>query len=178
MDAARIVGGWRGTGMVLAAALALSLAAGCGSAGSPARAPGPGGSLAAGRTGPRSAVPWARVGLGWVLAQYWPGRFGGMAKPEAAAATLYLIDPAGGRYRLYRWPVTRNPPFLTDWSGDKTRALVSTGSAVEQVVLATGQVSQVRLPGRAQVIGYTRPHGGGCSAGGRPGPWPGCPGTA
>jgi hypothetical protein len=159
MGAARIITGWRGTGMVLAAALALNLAAGCGSAGSPARAADPGGGLAAGRTGARSAVPWARVGPGWVLAQYWPGRFGGMAEPEAAAATLYLIDPAGGRYRLYRWPVTRNPPFLTDWSGDKTRALVSTGSAVEQLVLATGQISQVRLPGRAQVIGYTRPSG-------------------
>lgn len=150
--------------MILAAALVLSLA-GCGSPGSPARAAGPGtgpgGSLAAGQTGPRSAVPWARVGPGWVLAQYWPGRFEGMAKPVAAAATLYLIDPAGGRYRLYRWPVTRNPPFLTDWSGDKTRALVSTGRAVQQVVLATGQDSQVRLPGRAQVIGYTRPDGQG-----------------
>lgn len=150
--------------MILAAALVLSLA-GCGSAGSPARAAGPGtgpgGSLAAGQTGSRSAVPWARVGPGWVLAQYWPGRFGGMAKPEAATATLYLIDPSGGRYRLYRWPVTKNPPFLTDWSGDRTRALVSTGRAVEQVVLATGEVSQVRLPDRAQVIGYTRPSGQG-----------------
>jgi hypothetical protein len=38
---------------------------------------------------------------------------------------------------------------------------MSTGSAVEQVVLATGEVSQVRLPGRAQVIGYTRPRGQG-----------------
>ena len=69
--------------MILAAVLVLS-PTGCGSAGSPARAAGPGtgpgGSLAAGQKGPRLAVPWARVGPGWVLAQYWPGRFGGMAK--------------------------------------------------------------------------------------------------
>jgi hypothetical protein len=107
MGADRVITRWRGAGMILAAALVVSLA-GCGNAGSPARAAraagpeaGPGGSLHAGQTGPRSAVPWARVGPGWVLGQYWPGRFGGTAKPVAAAVTLYLIDPAGGRYRRF-----------------------------------------------------------------------------
>ena len=119
-------------------------------------------SLGAGQTGPRSAVPWRQVGPGWVLAEYWPGSFGFVGKPMAAAAVLYLFDPAGGRYRLYRWPVTENPPFLEDWSGDKTRALLSTAAgALEQVILATGKVSHIRLPGQTQAIGYTRPSGQG-----------------
>jgi hypothetical protein len=79
----------------------------------------------------------------------------------AAGATLYLIDPAGGRYQLYRWPATASPPELIDWSGDETRALLGTGGALEQVRLATGTVSHLRLPGGAQVIGYTRPSGNG-----------------
>jgi hypothetical protein len=95
--------------------------------------------------------------VGWVLAEYWPGRSAGVAKPVAAAATLYLIAPAGGRYQLCRWPDTASPPELIDWSGDKTRALLGTGGALKQLRL----VSHLRLPGRAQVIGYTRPSGNG-----------------
>ena len=150
--------------VVLAGALAFTLA---GSGGALAATAGgrtvwSAASLGAGQTGPRPAVPWREVGPGWVLAEYWPGRYEWEAKPRAAAPTLYLIDPAGGRYRLYRWPVTKNPPFLADWSGDKTRALVSLPSgAFEQVVLATGKVSRFRLPGAAQALAYTRPAGKG-----------------
>ena len=157
-------GGWlRGNSLALAGALAVTLAS---SGSAPAAAAGrrPAASVAslgAGQTGPRSAVPWREVGPGWVLAEYWPGRYEWEAKPRAAAATLYLIDPAGGRYRLYRWPVTKNPPFLVDWSGDKSRALVSSSGPLEQVVLATGKISRFRLPGEAQVIAYTRPSGQG-----------------
>jgi hypothetical protein len=114
----------------------------------------------AGRTAQRSAVPWRQVGFGWVLAEYWPGSLGVAGRRRAAAAVLYLFDPGGGRYRLYQWPVTNNPPLLMGWSGDKTRALFySTSGAVEQVVLKTGRLSRIRLPGKAQVIGYTRPRG-------------------
>jgi hypothetical protein len=132
-------------------------------AGGLAAASGHGASLAAGQLGSRSAVPWRRVGAGWVLAEYWPGQFAFQGTPVAAAAALYLIDPAGGWYRLYRWPVTKSAPYLVDWSGDKSRALVSstTGQGLEQVVLATGKVSRVRLPSAVQVIGYTRPAGQG-----------------
>jgi hypothetical protein len=121
--------------------------------------------LGAGRAWP--PVSWARArrcrGGGWVLAEYWPGRFAFQGTPVAAAATLYLIDPAGGRYRLYRWPVTKSAPYLVDWSGDKSRALISstTGQGLEQVVLATGKITRVRLPAAVQVIGYTRPAGHG-----------------
>jgi hypothetical protein len=118
-------------------------------------------SLVAGQVGPRSAVPWRRVGAGWVLAEYWPGQFGFQGKPKAAVATLYLIDPAGRRYRLHRSAVTKNPPFLVDWSGDKTRALLGGAGSLEEVTLATGQVRQFRLPAGVQLIGYTRPDGRG-----------------
>lgn len=156
---------WRGgKNLVLAGALAVSLV-GSGSAFAASASARPVASVAslnAGQTGPRSAVPWREVGPGWVLAEYWPGRYVWEAKPRAAAATLYLIDPAGGRYRLYRWPVTRNPPFLADWSGDKSRALVSwTSGRLEQVVLTSGKASRLRLPGGAQVFAYTRPGGHG-----------------
>jgi hypothetical protein len=153
----------RSKNLVLAGVLAVSLASSGGAFAATAggRPVASVASLAAGKTGPRSAVPWREVGPGWVLAEYWPGRYGWDAKPRAAAATLYLIDPAGGRYRLYRWPVTKNPPFLVDWSGDKSRALVSTSGPLEQVVLATGKVSRFRLPGGAQALAYTRPSGQG-----------------
>ena len=65
-----------------------------------------------------------------MLTVYWPGRFSWAGKPLAAAPVLYLIDPQGGRYQLYRWPITRNPPSLVDWSGDKARALVSSAAIV------------------------------------------------
>jgi len=149
--------------MVVAAALAASLSGGnvggALAAGAAEHAVALPRSLGPGQTGPRSAVPWRRVGAGWVLAEYWPGRYASAGTPRAAAATLYLIDPAGGRYRLYRWPVTKNPPFLVDWSGDKARALVSLAGALEQVVLATGRVLHFRLAGQAQVVGYARPLG-------------------
>jgi hypothetical protein len=149
--------------LVVVGVLGLSAAAGTG--GAPAataavRLAVAAAGLRAGQTGARSAVPWRHVGPGWVLAMYWSGRFVFAGKPKAAAPVLYLFDPAGGRYRIRQWPVTRNPPSLMDWSGDKTRALVSTStSTMEQVVLATGKLNFFRLPGQAAAIGYTRPRG-------------------
>ena len=171
-----------GTSAALAAAIAVSLPIGgsvalaadavahsaaraaghaAGSATGHAAALAVGSSMAAGQVGARSAVPWRRVGAGWVLAEYWPGQFAGNGKPRSAAATLFLIDPAGGRYRLHRSAVTKNPPFLVDWSGDKSRALASGTGWLEQVILATGRVGRFRLPTGVQVIGYTRPDGRG-----------------
>jgi TolB protein len=111
--------------------------------------------------GSRAAVPWGRVGPGWALAEFWPGRFGDEGTPRAAAATLYLIDPAGGRYALHRWAATKSPPFLVDWSGDKRRAVLVAprGAGLEQVVLATGKITRFHLAGHANLIGYTRPDG-------------------
>jgi TolB protein len=119
-----------------------------------------GAALGAGQVAGRAAVPWRRVGPGWVLAEYWNGRFAEQGKPKAAPATLYLVDPAGGRYRLYQWASTKTPPDLQDWSGDKTRALVATSAGgLEQITLATGKVSRFSLAGQASASGYTRPDG-------------------
>jgi hypothetical protein len=148
----------RGLYLFLTAVLTATLATGTNALGSTGSA----GILGAGQTGPRSAVPWRQVGPGWVLAEYWPGRPVWEFKPRAARATLYLIDPAGGRYRLYQWRATKTPPYLVDWSGDKKRALLSlspTSSQLEQVVLPTGQTTEFRLPGDAQALAYTRPTG-------------------
>jgi TolB protein len=162
-------GSRRAAAAVLAAGVvAAGLAAGCGVAvAAPAghrASSGSGTLLSAGQVGARSAVPWRRVGPGWVLAEYWNGRFREVEKAVAAPASLYLVDPAGGRYQLYRTASTTSPPVLVDWSGDKTRALLrttaATAGAIEQVTLATGAVSRpVKLAGQASVIGYTRPSG-------------------
>jgi TolB protein len=105
-------------------------------------------------------VPWHRVGPGWALTEIWRGH-GGEGHPlKAAPVSLDLVDPAGGRYVVRRWPATKNPPSLVDWSGDKGRALLSTGGrGFEQVALTTGGVSPFRVPGGVNVIGYTRPDG-------------------
>ena len=103
-------------------------------------------------------MPWDRVGAGWVLAQY------ASAPPEGGSgpAALYLISPGGTRYQLASWPDWRFAPQLAAWSPDGKRALFQVFSGkggVEQLTLATGQVSTFILPGEANPIGYTTPHG-------------------
>jgi TolB protein len=54
---------------------------------------------------------------------------------------------------------------LIDWSGDKTRALVGTPSGeLDQLVLATGKITTIKLPREAMIIGYTLPTGHGLLA--------------
>ncbi len=115
------------------------------------------GMLPAGQTGPRSAVPWRKVGPGWELAQY-SGHSAGDLHPKAGATILYLVDPAGGRYQMYRWPASAATPELIDWSGDKTRALLSAAHKVIQITLATGKASRFRIA-NSWALGYTRPNG-------------------
>jgi hypothetical protein len=107
----------------------------------------------------RVSVPWDRVGAGWVLAQYTSARpEGGGSGPEA----LYLISPAGTRYQLARWPNSQTAPQLAAWSPDGKRALFQVFSGkggVEQLTLATGQMSGFHMPGLASPIGYTTPRG-------------------
>lgn len=156
----------------LALAIAVACATGTAAAASaaPVRAAGqlartdstePAGStgLAAGQTGPRSTIPWAKVGPGWTLTEYTQGTY---QKPRPV--TLYLVDPLGGKYEIYQWPATSTPLRLIAWSGDKTRALFSpvTGKRVrlEQLVLATGKMTSFGLPASVgSVFGYTDPDG-------------------
>jgi hypothetical protein len=156
---------WRGRAAAALAAAGLATAglavAGCGTAAGPPARAGGGLGLAAGQAAGRPAVPWARVGPGWVLAEYWNGRYAEQGPPRSAPASLYLVSPADGRYLLYRTAATSHPPTLIGWSGDKARALLRTAApgGMEQVTLATGRVTPFRLPAQASVIGYTRPSG-------------------
>jgi hypothetical protein len=118
-------------------------------------------------TGPTAAtlagVPWSKVGPGWELAEYSTGRppgtvTGGVVK--AYQVTLYLISPAGARYAVHSWTGPATVPYLIAWSGDKTRALLDLSAGkYEQLTLATGKLTAVRLAGQAQPAGYTLPDG-------------------
>jgi len=78
-------------------------------------------------------VPWHSVGRGWILAD--------LAASQSASGrgTLYLVSPAGHRYRLGSAPAGA---ALADWSGDGTDALFFTqppGSAT------TGTITVLNL---------------------------------
>ncbi len=125
--------------------------------------------LGAGQTGTRAAVPWSKVGPGWALAMYSASQGGEAVEPKTGPATLYLVDPQGGKYKLITWsarsPQARAPWNLVDWSGDTRRALFSSGYAgatrehLHQLQLRTGHVSSFTLPKDVIAIGYTRPDG-------------------
>jgi hypothetical protein len=77
-------------------------------------------------------IPWTQVGPGWLLATWSqvPGRSAGNLPPgepapATATSTLYLVDPAGGRYPITTFPPpgAGPSPTLADWSGDGTHAL-------------------------------------------------------
>lgn len=82
---------------------------------------------------PVASVPWSQIGPGWVLATWSPvtGTRPGEEPPageptrDEATTTLYLVDPAGGRYPITTFPPPgdKAAPELIDWSGDGTRAL-------------------------------------------------------
>jgi hypothetical protein len=113
-----------------------------------------------GRTAARASVPWSHVGAGWVLAQYTTAPAGGGA--GSGSAELYLISPGGTRYQLASWPDWRTAPELVAWSPDGKRALFQVFSGkggVDQLTLATGQMSTFVMPGSATPIGYTTPDG-------------------
>jgi TolB protein len=119
--------------------------------------------LPAGQTGARSAIPWSLVGPGWTLASFDTGRNGVGGDTE----TLYLVDPAGGRYRAWRWvgtgtDFTAQLPVLVAWSGDGSTALLldfeedGNPTGYTEISLKTGQVTAPSLP---SVAGFTRPGG-------------------
>lgn len=122
---------------------------------------------------PLSAVPWSQVGPGWLLAMWSPapGLHPGESPPpgaptwQTAATTLYLVDPAGGRYPITTFPAPGDgpSPHLVDWSGDGTRALFSTegkaGTVVTEVDLRSGTKTSFTVDGTHPSIRYTRPEG-------------------
>jgi hypothetical protein len=122
--------------------------------------------LGSGRTASPSRVPWRRVGPGWALVVYTTATpFA--TRPKPGATTLYLVDPAGGKYVMYRWPQVPadGGVYLLAWSGDGKRVMLrvytgagSTGQ-LDQLTLATGRLTRLKLPASASPITYTRPDG-------------------
>jgi hypothetical protein len=151
-------------GAVLASVLATALVTGA--AGTAIAASHPAGhqvELGAGQTGTAAQVPWRQVGPGWELVQY-DATTNTLGHVKPGPVTLYLVDPAGGRYRMHRWAARAAvQPYLADWSGDITRALFVAGTnTVQELNLRTGTMTAIRLQHAANVVGasYTRPSGG------------------
>ena len=116
-----------------------------------------------------SSVPWTQVGPGWMLATWSPvpGRSAGpmppgQPTPETATTTLYLVDPAGGRYAVTTFPPPgeQASPELVDWSGDGGHALFDAQYAKPPaaivVDLHTGTQTTLALRGSPR---YSRPEG-------------------
>lgn len=140
---------WRNhLGVFAAAAM---LAAGCSSTGSAPSTSADTQAAAYGVEAPIGSVPWSQVGPGWLLATSGSGA-------QNAATTLYLVDPAGGRYPITTFPSSSaQPPDLVDWSGDGSHALLSTGDATAVLVeLRTGKQTMITVNGHPR---FTRPDG-------------------
>ena len=117
-----------------------------------------------------ATIPWSQVGPGWMLATWSPvpgGRPGAPLPPgspthETATTTLYLVDPAGGRYAITTFPPPGQHanPELVDWSGDGSHALFDAQYATPRttimVDLHTGRQTTLPVQGSPR---YTRPNG-------------------
>lgn len=123
--------------------------------------------VGAGQPASRSAVPWSKVGPGWTLVTDTTANpFA--APPTSGATTLYLVNPAGGKYVIYHWAhvPADGGVYLSGWSGDGKRAMVdvprsatSSSDQLDQLTLASGKLARLRLPASAHTISYTRPDG-------------------
>ena len=177
----------------LAAAVALAgvLAAGCSSStgsdaahqtsGSPAAPTTAAQPAAHGVEAAMATIPWSQVGPGWLLATWSPvagGRPGAPPPPgapthETATTTLYLVDPAGGRYPITTFPPPGQQanPELVDWSGDGSHALFDAQYAKPPtaivVDLHTGKQTTLPVQGLPH---FTRPNGKAVLLSVQPGP--------
>jgi hypothetical protein len=165
------------------AALAAVMVAGCssstgstadhdasGSAASPTSTSATAAPAAHGVQAPIETVPWFQVGPGWMLATWSPVSGGSPGEPPApgepspgtATTTLYLVDPAGGRYAITTFPPPgdRAAPQLVDWSGDGSQALFyaqyADPPAAILVDLHTGAQTKLTVHGSPR---FTRPDG-------------------
>ncbi|HET6209304.1 MAG TPA: hypothetical protein VFD94_02915, partial [Jatrophihabitans sp.] len=110
--------------------------------------------LPAGKTGSRTDVPWSAVGSGWRLVQ--PNA------SDGTADSLYLHDPAGGRY-LITDQLPRQT-YLQAWSPDGQRAMfqVNNGSddtRFRQLDLSSGQLDAGFTQHFGLFLRYTQPRG-------------------
>jgi TolB protein len=116
-------------------------------------------------------IPWSQVGPGWMVATWSPARGlrSGEDQPsnepsyETATTTLYLVDPAGGRYKITTFPPPGDEgvPRLIDWSGDGSKALfqlLENGDTAKAIVvdLHTGAQTTIDVDDYPR---FTRPNG-------------------
>jgi hypothetical protein len=125
-------------------------------------------SLPAGQQGTQQQVPWPQVGPGWFLAEWQ------QAVSQAAPTSLFLVDPAGGRYLIDTFPANpagSTPYLLAGWSGDGQRALLrSAASATVGVLnLRTLALTKFGLGAGTAPLGFTAPDGLAIMANGSPG---------
>ncbi|OMC18362.1 hypothetical protein A5736_14760 [Mycobacterium sp. SP-6446] len=117
-------------------------------------------------------IPWSQVGPGWMLAlwspaiSHRPGEKGAPDEPDPATVTttLYLVDPAGGRYPITTFPAG-STARLVDWSADGSHVLVSAfkpGSLQDHTAIAVdlrdGKQTTFSVVDGGP-IGYARPDG-------------------
>jgi hypothetical protein len=118
--------------------------------------------LPAGHTGSLAAVPWSIVGSGWTLADFSTGQPHPAGQPTGGATTTFLVDPEGGKYRIYQWPAGSSPELLA-WSGSTDSALFGGSGGYQLLTLhglpGSGQVVPLTLPAGVSPAGFTRPDG-------------------
>ena len=129
--------------------------------------------LAAGQEGTRDQVPWEEVGPGWLLA-LWNSAPAPTVEGEQPAVspndktTLYLVDPAGGRYAITTMATTAAQQLgsLVDWSGNGHSALFSGSTGTDtvkthltEIQIGTGDMNAFDVDGSSSAAGYTRPQG-------------------
>ena len=163
-------------------ALAAFLAAGCSSNDATASHPAPGNPTTSTPTAAAEMaahgveksigdVPWSQVGPGWMLATWSPAvsvppggpRPPGSPAPDTVPATLYLVDPAGGRYAITTFPPTADPN-LDDWSGDGSHALFTSAgpgssTVITELDLHNGARTTFTVNGSFVAPHFTRPDG-------------------
>lgn len=105
--------------------------------------------LPRGSTGSRDQIPWDLVSVGWQLAQ--PGGY------QQPSRSLYLYDPAGGRYLISEQVPAGS--VLRAWSPDGQRALFESASQELQLDLHTGTIASSFARSNQMFVSYTRPRG-------------------
>lgn len=121
---------------------------------SPVTSTGPG-YLPAGQTGARDDVPWSAVGAGWRLVQ--------PTDANGSSTTLYLYDPAAGRYLIS--DQLPKSSYLQAWSPDGQRAIFSGPTSndgntpFQQLDLRSGQLDAGFNQHLGSFVSYTQPRG-------------------
>ena len=122
---------------------------------------------AAGTESPASAIPWSRVGPGWMVTLWGPHAAVAPGPSssdwEQQPTTVFLVNSAGGRYLVTTLPAPSDYS-LVDWSGDGRRVLLlepggSGGSTFDDVDLATGRVLHSVTQSENGSARFTRPTG-------------------